>query len=182
MEASNIILVMQGDVKTASDPQTVFMTLLGSCVSACMYDPLAGIGGMNHFLLPAGEGFPSGEKISYGTHAMEMLINSLTKKGALKSRLHCKLFGGANIRPRFGNIGAQNAEFARQFLEREGICCVSHSTGGNLGRRVRFWPATGRAQQVMIRDETMPVKEMEVAREEVARIRTERRRKVDFFR
>ncbi|GBR09223.1 chemotaxis protein [Acetobacter oeni LMG 21952] len=174
-------LVVQGDVLVSDNPTAIFMTLLGSCVSACMYDSAANVGGMNHFLLPAGNGYGSADRISYGTHAMEKLINSLLNMGAKKSRLKCKLFGGANIRPQFGNIGTQNSEFATEFLSAEGITCTSSSTGGVLGRRVRFWPVGGRAQQALIRDETMPATEIKAAQDDILRIRMDRQHEVDFF-
>ncbi len=181
MQSDGVILVTQGDVRVSDCSETIFMTLLGSCVSACMFDPVAGVGGMNHFLLPSGEGYATGDRISYGAHAMEVLINALINIGARKSRIKCKLFGGANIRPSFGNIGTQNSEFAVEFLRDEGIDCVSSSTGGTFGRRVRFWPVGGRAQQAVIQDDTMPATEIRTAREDALRIRTDRQHEADFF-
>lgn len=141
--------VIQGTQATSDDPDVVLVTVLGSCVATCLWDETVSVGGMNHFLLPEANS-NSTEKTLFGAYAMELLINELLKKGARKSHLQAKLFGGGRIVSGLSDIGAQNAEFARRFLEREGIPCVSESLGGDLGRRVRFWPATGRAQQIFI--------------------------------
>ena len=101
-----------------SEPDVVLSTILGSCVAACMRDPVAGVGGMNHFLLPgSAEALSSGgDATRYGVHLMELLINGLLKKGARRDRLEAKIFGGAKTIARFSNVGEQNAVFARQFL------------------------------------------------------------------
>lgn len=151
--------VIQGTQATSDDPDVVLVTVLGSCVATCLWDETVGVGGMNHFLLPEASS-NSTEKTLFGAYAMELLINELLKKGARKSHLQAKLFGGGRIVSGLSDIGAQNAEFARRFLEREGVPCVSESLGGDLGRRVRFWPATGRAQQIFIQSnvDMLPVR------------------------
>jgi len=136
--------VVQGEYAVSHDPDEVLTTLLGSCVAACIVDRQAGVGGMNHFLLP-GDG--SSDGLRYGVNSMELLINGLLQLGARRERMEGKLFGGARVLNGFSDIGQQNAEFARRFLEDEGVTCVGESLGGNLGRRVQFWPATGRALQ-----------------------------------
>lgn len=138
--------VIQGEFKISSDPNVVLTTILGSCVAACLRDPRAGIGGMNHFLLP-GAGDSGGLATRYGVHLMELLINELLKNGARRDRLEAKIFGGAQTMARFSNIGHQNAEFAVRFLNDEGITIVNASTGGSLGRKLEFWPVSGRARQ-----------------------------------
>ncbi len=89
----------------------------------------------------------------YGVHAMEMLINGLLRAGARREALKAKLFGGAKIATNLRDIGASNAEFAREFLRTEGIPCVAESLGGTQARRVTFDPTTGRARQLLIPNE-----------------------------
>lgn len=141
--------VIQGDYRVVEDPRLVLSTILGSCVSTCMWDDEAGVGGMNHFLLPGDEG-PASEQQKYGVNAMELLINALLQAGASRRRLKAKLFGGANVLQGLSDIGAKNAAFARRFLATEGIVCTAQSLGGNRARRVRFWPTTGRASQLLL--------------------------------
>lgn len=140
--------IIQGEYRISETPDEVLATILGSCVATCLCDPVRGIGGMNHFLLPKGR--PDDANIKYGTHAMELLINSLLKRGAVRERLEAKVFGGARMLRGLPNIGEANAEFAQWFLETEGIRCVASSLGGTQARKVRFWPATGRAQQMAL--------------------------------
>ena len=136
--------VVQGEHRVSSDPDVSLLTILGSCVAACLYDPLRGVGGMNHFLLADGDGE---EAMRYGAYAMEVLINDLLKLGASRERLQAKLFGGAKIMERLNDIGAENVLFARRFLATEGIPVVGESLGGRRARRVEFWPVGGRARQ-----------------------------------
>lgn len=141
--------VIQGEWKVSKDPDVVLSTVLGSCVAACLRDPVAGIGGMNHFLLPGSvEALAQGGDVSrYGVHLMELLINGLLKQGARRDRLEAKIFGGAKTIASFSNVGQQNAEFALQFLKDEGIKLAGSSTGGEAGRKLEYWPVSGRARQ-----------------------------------
>ncbi|WP_337266075.1 chemoreceptor glutamine deamidase CheD [Oryzifoliimicrobium ureilyticus] len=143
------IHIIQGEWKIANDPNAVLTTILGSCVAACLRDPVAGIGGMNHFLLPGNSSMPmtGGDATRYGVHLMELLINGLLKQGARRDRLEAKIFGGAKTISTFSNVGEQNAAFATQFLRDEGIPIVGSSTGGDHGRKLEFWPVSGRARQ-----------------------------------
>ena len=143
------VTVTQGEYRIASDPDVVLTTILGSCVAVCLHDAQAQVGGMNHFLLPGREGSQR-DDIRYGAHAMELLINGLLKQGAVRARLQAKVFGGANMAQKLGDIGLSNAEFARDYLAREGIPIISESLGGSLARRVRFAPASGRARLLTI--------------------------------
>jgi chemotaxis protein methyltransferase CheR len=139
-------LITVGELHAANEP-TEIRTLLGSCVAACLFDPVARIGGMNHFLLPQ---VAAGELAStrFGVHAMETLINSMMHLGADPRRLVARLYGGANVitgvctKP---TIGERNATFALAFLEREGIPLVASVLGGKCGLEVRFESNTGRA-------------------------------------
>ena len=137
--------VVQGQALASADPQVEMNTILGSCVATCLFDPIARIGGMNHFLLaepPAN--LPGGAFDSnYGLYLMELLINEMLQFGAIKSRLKGRLYGGANINADLGAIGSVNAAFARDFLTREGIETVFEDLEGNLARRIQFRPASG---------------------------------------
>ncbi|HBF31470.1 chemoreceptor glutamine deamidase CheD [Rhizobium sp.] len=147
--AARRVHIIQGEYKVISDPDVVLSTILGSCVAACLRDPVAGVGGMNHFLLPgsANPGMGGGDATRYGVHLMELLINGLLKKGARRERIEAKIFGGAKTIATFSNVGEQNAAFAQQFLRDEGIKVVGSSTGGEHGRKLEFWPVSGRARQ-----------------------------------
>lgn len=144
-----MVHVVQGEYMVVADPNIVLTTILGSCVATCMWDSAAGVGGMNHFLLPGDEESGS-EHVKYGVNAMELLINGLLQRGAVRGRLQAKLFGGARVIQPLSDIGAQNAAFAERFLRTEGIACVAQSLGGDRARRVRYWPTTGRATQLWI--------------------------------
>ncbi|MFN7101468.1 MAG: chemoreceptor glutamine deamidase CheD [Pseudorhizobium sp.] len=147
--AAKRVHIIQGEYKVVTDPDVYLSTILGSCVAACLRDPMAGVGGMNHFLLPgsAGSMTSGGDATRYGVHLMELLINGLLKKGARRDRLEAKIFGGAKTIASFSNVGEQNAAFAVQFLKDEGIPIVGSSTGGDHGRKLEFWPISGRARQ-----------------------------------
>lgn len=142
--------VVQGDARVESGEDVVLSTLLGSCVAACIRDPAAGVGGMNHFLLPGnGEGGSSRAE-SYGLYLMELLVNGLMKRGARRGFLEAKLFGGARTVDGLSDIGAKNAAFARRFLQMEGIAYVGGDVGGDRGRRIEYWPHSGRARQNLL--------------------------------
>jgi chemotaxis protein CheD len=153
-DAVTYIHVVQGDYAVSDRENTILTTILGSCVSTCISDPVARVGGMNHFLLP-GDVSGDTQSIRYGLYAMELLINGLLKQGASKHRLAAKLFGGASMSDGFGRIGEANGKFALEFLANEGIPCVAHSLGGTNARRVRFTPTTGYAQQLIVQAEQM---------------------------
>lgn len=147
------IHIVQGEHAVSDDANVVLTTLLGSCVAACIYDGQAGVGGMNHFLLPGGAGDLC-EGSRFGVHAMELLINDLLRRGASRERLRAKLFGGGAMHEGLTkNIGERNAEFARAFLENENIEVLGGSTGGVQARRIEFWPASGRARQSLLERE-----------------------------
>ncbi|OYU37436.1 MAG: chemotaxis protein CheD [Pseudorhodobacter sp. PARRP1] len=146
--------VVQGEYAVSDRIDTVLTTILGSCVSTCIWDPVIRIGGMNHFLLPDG-GPGHGKEFRYGLYAMELLINGLLKNGASKDRLEAKLFGGATMNDGLGKIGAANGVFALGFLADEGIRCVAQSLGGTSARRVRFTPTTGLAQQLIVKSDAV---------------------------
>ncbi len=127
----------------------VLVTVLGSCVSACIRDRNLRIGGMNHFMLPDNGG-NSGDVVSssarYGVYAMEILLNELLKLGARHSNLEAKVFGGGNVMAGFvhANVGNRNATFVREFLAREDIPIIAHDLLDIHPRKVYFFPKTGR--------------------------------------
>ena len=148
-QRERLVHVIQGDFAIAAQSGVVLTTVLGSCVATCLWDPHRGIGGMNHFLLP-GDSESDDDSLKYGVNAMELLVNALLQQGALRTRLQAKLFGGANVIRNLSDIGAKNAAFATEFLKAEGIPCIAQSMGGDRGRRIRFWPTTGRAGQALL--------------------------------
>ncbi len=150
MNDRQMVHISQGEYAVGASRTMCITTILGSCVAACLWDPEAGIGGMNHILLPDRAEGPS-EYDSFGVNAMEVLINEIIKMGGNRHNLRAKLFGGATLNSRLRDIGAKNARFAVAFLEAEGIGCVAQSLGGQLARRVEFWPFDGRARQKLLK-------------------------------
>jgi chemotaxis protein CheD len=146
----NRVHLIQGEYFVASEDVMV-TTILGSCVAACIRDPLAGVGGINHFLLPGPSSRTKSEEAErVGVHLMELLVNGLLKSGARRERLEAKLFGGARTVKAHTDIGRLNIEFAERFLRDEGIAHIGGSTGGLQGRRIQYWPVSGRARQIML--------------------------------
>ena len=138
------IKILPGEFQI-TDEDLVLVTLLGSCVSACLRDARAGVGGINHFMLPETEAAQSGSA-RYGAYAMEVLINELLKRGARRERLEAKVFGGGNVIPGMtvANVGARNAEFALRYLENEGVPVLAQDLGGNDARKLAYFPRSGR--------------------------------------
>jgi chemotaxis protein CheD len=126
----------------------LIVTVLGSCVSACIRDRVTGIGGMNHFMLPdSGDvDSPVSASMRYGTYAMEVLINDLLKAGARRENLEAKVFGGGNVLRGFVaiNVGERNAQFVRDYLRAENIRVVAEDLNDIHPRKVYFFPRTGK--------------------------------------
>ena len=127
----------------------VLVTVLGSCVAACIRDRISGIGGMNHFMLPDNnrdKSDPTSVSARYGTYAMEMMINQLLKNGAKRANLEAKLFGGGSVLRGLTvvNIGERNADFALQYLRNEGITVAGTDLLDIYPRKVYFFPSSGR--------------------------------------
>ena len=145
------ITIVQGEFAVSDIEGTVITTVLGSCVAACIYDPVTKIGGMNHFLLPGNpDKDGSDQSQRYGVFLMEKLLNGLFEKGASRRRLEVKLFGGAQVLDSRTDTGRKNAEFATSFITNERLNIVSTSLGGLQGRRVEFEPYTGKVRQKFI--------------------------------
>ncbi len=121
----------------------LIMTTLGSCIAACLWDRQAGIGGMNHFMLPEG----NGDSGRYGSFAMELLINEMMKRGAAKTRMEAKIFGGGAVISGMSsiNVGERNTNFVIDYLKLERIPIVSKDVLDIYPRKVCFLPASGKA-------------------------------------
>jgi len=132
----------------ATGRNMVLVTVLGSCVCACIRDKISGVGGMNHFMLPESgqdRNNPLGESARYGTYAMEILINQLLKMGAKRSNFEAKVFGGASVLRGFtvNNVGERNADFVKQFLQTEKIQVSAEDLLDIYPRKVYYFPNTG---------------------------------------
>jgi chemotaxis protein CheD len=131
-------------------PNDVIATVLGSCISVCIKDTKTGIGGMNHFMLPGdvrSEDIFLSASAKYGMFAMEQLINELFKRGGSQKHFQAKVFGGGhvlNFRKTDGNVPESNIDFVRAFLKMEQIEIVKEDVGGYSGRKVLFFPDTGK--------------------------------------
>ena len=158
------VQITQGETHVTDNPQELLTTILGSCIAACIRDPQQGLGGMNHFLLPNSDG-EDRDAMRYGVNAMELLINGLLKKGASRSRLQAKLFGGANVLPGLSDVGSRNATFAEKYLADEGIVVVGGDVRGTKPRRIQYWPTSGRARQLAM----PPVDSTQLVERELAR-------------
>jgi chemotaxis protein CheD len=131
---------------TGNDTE-MLVTILGSCVTACIRDPLIGVGGMNHFMLPESQGVgwdSASASMRYGNVAMERLINDILVRGGARQRLEVKVFGGGNVMKGTTNIGHRNAEFVKDYLAAENLPIAAEHLRGNLPRRVHYFPTTGR--------------------------------------
>lgn len=134
----------------------VLVTVLGSCVAACIRDRVSGIGGMNHFMLPDNNrdsSDPTSTSARYGAYAMEMMINQLLKIGARRESLEAKIFGGGSVMEglALANVGPRNAEFALKYLHTEGIRIAGQDMLDNYARKVYFFPSSGRVLVKKIR-------------------------------
>lgn len=141
-EAPVSVYVHPGQLFAASHAALV-TTILGSCIAVCLWDPVARVGGVNHFLLPSGKG------PRYGTDAMPKLVDEMIARGAFLARMVAKVFGGACVIDNFTGprkaIGTMNAEAALQFLADSSIPVRVNQTGGRRGRKLLFHTGTGQA-------------------------------------
>lgn len=148
---------------TGHDEQIV--TILGSCIAVCVRDMKAGIGGMNHFMLPlitherlqAESSSIIGIATRYGNYAMEHLINTILKHGGRRGFLEVKVFGGGKMIPTMSDVGQRNIDFIFAYLEAEGLRVVAHDVGDIYPRKVIFYPATGRVRVKKVRDSKVEI-------------------------
>lgn len=140
----NAVKVLPGEY-FVSNEQLVIMTVLGSCIAACLWDSRAGIGGMNHFMLPESDAADVSGR--YGSYAMELLINEMMKAGARRESLQAKIFGGAQVMAGFTtmNVGERNTSFVKEYLRTERIPLLSEDVLDIHPRKVCFFPTTGKA-------------------------------------
>lgn len=152
-----VIKIYSGEYYVTNKPGEMIVTILGSCISACIRDPIAGVGGMNHFLLPGNSAHfdhdfaHASEAARYGVFAMEQLINEIIKLGGVKSRFEVKLFGGGNVTSSTAMIGDKNVEFVRDFIAEEGLKVDSEHLGGKLPRRIHYYPDTGKVMMRLLK-------------------------------
>ena len=131
----------------ATDRDMALVTVLGSCVAACLRDRASGIGGMNHFMLPRDDSpNPVSRSARYGAYAMEVLINQMLRMGARREMLEAKVFGGGAVIPGLTrlNVGESNAAFVTEYLKNERIKVSADDLMGTEPRKVYFFPRTGR--------------------------------------
>jgi chemotaxis protein CheD len=139
---SDAVKVLPGEYYV-DNQDLLIMTTLGSCIAACLWDRNAHVGGMNHFMLPEGVG-DSGR---YGSFAMELLINEMLKRGASRSGMEAKVFGGGQVVSGMTtmNVGERNTSFVLDYLKTERIPVVSKDVLDIYPRKVCFLPASGKA-------------------------------------
>ncbi len=149
----------------------VLSTVLGSCVSACIFDNQSGVGGMNHFMLPKGEDDQGIQKecARFGGYAMDILIRELLRNGARKANLVAKVFGGGNVQRAMVSsaIGSQNAKFVKKYLAERGIPILAADLEGECPRKIHFFPKNGRVLQKKLyvsRNDTIVEREQNYSR------------------
>ena len=148
------INVLPGHFHVTDNPNDAITTLLGSCVAACVRDPSTGLGGLNHFLLPAPKDIGTDKDLAtrYGDSAMNALLGTLIRKGARRDLLEIKIFGGANLFPTSNarTVGDSNQKFILDFIRAEGLKLVTKHMGGNHGRRIYYHPASGKVKMQLM--------------------------------
>lgn len=136
--------IKPGEVYVTGEEE-VIVTVLGSCIAACIHDPRLKIGGMNHFMLPSSSRADDFSALRYGNYAMEHLLNGVLRQGGSRDRLEVKLFGGGAVLENITDIGRSNIEFVESYVKTEKLRVLSEDVGGNQPRKVVFFPTTGRA-------------------------------------
>ena len=184
--ATHAVKILPGQYYSGAGDEMI-VTVLGSCVAACLWDAEKRIGGMNHFMLPGGArlgGAPAldDEPARLGVYAMEVLINQMLKLGADRRRLTAKVFGGGNVLKGMEalNIGSQNGAFVLDFLREEGIPVAARDLYDVCPRKVHFFPASGKVlvkRLAVLRNDTLHKRE----REYLARLRGTAGGEVEIF-
>lgn len=131
----------------------IIVTVLGSCVSACIRDRVFGIGGMNHFMLPVSKEEQGlmprlGTSARYGNFAMEQMINDILKNGGHRKNLEVKIFGGGRVLKNMQSIdvGVRNIDFVKEYIREEGLTLLSEDVGDIYPRKVIYNPMTGKVR------------------------------------
>ena len=154
------VRVLPGGAYVTRRVDEMIVTVLGSCVAACVRDPATGFGGLNHFMLPESEsGTWNGVSAAmrYGNHAMEVLINEVLKSGCRRQDLEIKLFGGADLTDGPTLIGSSNVACVLDYLQAEGLAVASVDLGGTTGRRIHYQPSTGVVHRLLLGAASHPV-------------------------
>jgi chemotaxis protein CheD len=142
--------VAPGNFYVTDKNDEMISTVLGSCVAACIRNPITGLGGLNHFLLAEpGESVTSPSN-RYGSFAMEQLINEILKHGGKRSLLEVKVFGGSHLLNNSHRIGDHNIDFIHRYLSDEGIPIKVEDVGGERPRKIHYWPSTGKVMRLLI--------------------------------
>lgn len=150
--------ILPGEYYVTQSEEGVYTTL-GSCISACIRDRVSGVGGMNHFMLPAsGKEEPSawtatglGAATRYGNYAMEHLINVILRNGGVRKNLEVKIFGGGRILENMTDVGKRNIAFVHDYLKTESLAIVAEDVGDVFPRMVVYFPSTGKAKVKRLR-------------------------------
>lgn len=163
--------ILPGEYYVTKDNEYV-LTVLGSCVSACIRDSVSGIGGMNHFMLPKNfkdddrEGFTASDAARYGNYAMEHLINDILKNGGKRKNLEVKIVGGGRIIANMSNIGIKNVNFVKQYILTEKLNLLGEDVGDVFPRKVAYHPLSGKVKVKKMRslhNDTIYTREQEYA-------------------
>jgi chemotaxis protein CheD len=142
LEGKDLVTIYSGEYYISSDSHVVIYTRLGSCVAVCLYDPITGVGGMNHFMLPQAQEDQASEHGRYGLQSMEMMIENLLCQGAVYQNLKAKIFGGGNMvsyNYRENDIALANISFTLKYLTSKEIPIISKGLGGTSGREIYYF-------------------------------------------
>ena len=144
--------ILPGELYVTKTDEMI-ITVLGSCISACVRDSHSGIGGMNHFMLPASKNIDitDGSAARYGNFAMEQLINEILKNGGQRKNLEVKLFGGGRVLAHMTDVGKRNIDFALEYIHLEGLKLIAEDLGDRYPRKVQYYPSSGSARMKKLR-------------------------------
>ena len=151
------IKILPGQYHASADG-TVITTVLGSCVSVCLYDTVNGVGGMNHYMLPgdaAGPGKSGNGSARYGIHAMQVLFEHVLQLGGTPANLAAKVFGAGRVMDGMSDVGRQNADFALRYLRDHKIRIAAIDVGDTFPRKIFFSPASGQVFVKRIQNQTL---------------------------
>lgn len=149
--------ILPGEFYVTRNRGELITTVLGSCISVCIRDPLSGIGGMNHFMLPVDSkqngawGATVAASTRYGTYAMEQLINRILQGGGNRNRFEIKVFGGGRVMSGVTDVGKKNIAFIHHYLKVEGFELLAQDVGDVYPRKVLYFPSTGRVRLKKLR-------------------------------
>lgn len=141
--------VVQGQIGVTTEQKVVFTAIIGSCVVVCLFDPVARVGGVAHFLFPGGGG-DRPEETRFGPQAISALISQIVARGGDAAQMRACVFGGAKLHDGRRDIGKRNADFAERFLKGQGVLVVQSGLGGQGVRRITFSPTDGACEEVFL--------------------------------